>query len=174
MEENKIKTSSFAVTYGLILGAVSVAFGLMLYSVDLHYKGGMMVGLVSMALTLIAIVFGIYQFKKANNTYMSFAQGLKVGVGIALIGGIVGIIFNLLMANVIDPDLMEKALEFQKSELLTNTKLTSEQVDAQLEMGKKFSTPTMQVLFGLLFSIVIGFVFSLIPALAMKKEEILN
>ncbi|WP_298503144.1 DUF4199 domain-containing protein [uncultured Maribacter sp.] len=174
MEENKIKTSSFALTYGLILGAVSVIFALMLYSADLHYKGGMMVGIISMVLTLAAIIIGMLQFKKANNTYMTFGQGLKVGVGIALIGGIIGILFNLLMVSVIDPDMMDKALEFQKSELMANTKLTSEQIDSQLEMGKKFSTPTMQILFGLLFSIVIGFVFSLIPALAMKKEEILN
>lgn len=174
MEEKKIKTGSFALTYGLILGAVSVIFALMLYSVDLHYKGGVMVGVVSIAITLILIVLGIYQFKKANNGFLTFGQGLKVGVGISLIGGIVGIIFNLLMSNVIDPDMMTKALEFQKGELLANTKMTPEQVENQLEMGKKFSTPTMQVLFGLLFSIVLGFVFSLIPALALKKEEILN
>jgi len=174
MEENKIKSSSFALTYGVLLGLISVAFGLMLYSVDLHFKGGMAVGLVSMALTLIAIVVGMYQFKKANQTFMTFVQGLKVGVGIALIGGVIGILFNLLMANVIDPDMMTKALEFQRSELLANTKLTPEQIESQLEYGKKFSSPSMQVAFGLLFSIVLGFVFSLIPALAMKKEEFVN
>ncbi len=174
MEKNKIKTGSFALNYGAILGAISVVFGLMLFSADQHYRGGMLVGLVSMSITLILIVFGIYQFKKANNGFLTFGQGLKVGVGISLIGGIIGIIFNLLMANVIDPDMMDKALEFQKSELLASKKMTLEQIENQLEIGKKFSTPTMQVLFGLLFSIVLGFVFSLIPALALKKEEVLN
>ncbi|WP_299432340.1 DUF4199 domain-containing protein [uncultured Maribacter sp.] len=174
MEEKKIKTGSFALTYGLILGAVSVIFALMLYSMDMHYQGGLPVMIVSLALTLIAIILGMYQFKKANRGYMTFGQGLKVGVGICLIGGIIGIVFNQLMANIIDPDMMEKAMAFQKEQLLATTKMTEEQIDAQMEMGKKMGTPMMQVLIGLVFSVFIGFIFSLIPALALKKEEILN
>ena len=174
MEENKIKTGSFALTYGLILGAVSVIFALMLYSMDMHYQGGVPVMVISLTLTLAAIIIGMIQFKKANKGFMSFGQGLKIGVGICLVGGIIGVAFNQLMANVIDPEMMNKAMAFQKEQLLATTKMTMEQVDAQMELGKKMGTPMIQILVGLLFSIIIGFVFSLIPALVMKKEEILN
>ena len=170
MEENKPKTGKIALTYGLILGAISVVFMLMLYSLDMHYQGGPMVMGVSIVITIAVIVIGMIQFKKANNGFMSFGQGLKVGVGIGLIGGIIGIIFNQVMSGLIDPQMMEKAMEYQRGMLLGTTKMTPEQVDAQMEMAKKFSTPSMQVVFGLVYSVVASFLFSLIHALLLKKS----
>lgn len=174
MEENQPKTGKFALTYGLILGVISVIYAFMLYSMDMHYQGGMAVFLISIGLSLAALIIAMIQFKKANNGFMSFAQALKVGVGVCLVGGIIGIIFNQLMSNVIDPEMMSKAMEYQRNELMESTALTTEQIDAQLEMGAKFQTPLMQVLIGLIFSIVLGFILSLIPALVLKKQEVLD
>lgn len=171
MEENKPKTGKIALTYGLILAAISIIFMLMLYSLDMHYQGGTMVMGVSIVITIAVIVIGMIQFKKANNGFMSFGQGLKVGVGIGLIGGIIGIIFNQIMVGVIDPQMMEKAMEYQRGMLLETTKMTTEQVDAQMEMAKKFSTPSMQIVFGLIYSVVASFLLSLIPALILKRSE---
>jgi hypothetical protein len=171
MEENKPKTGKIALTYGLILGAISVIFMLMLYSLDMHYQGGPMVMGVSIVITIAVIVIGMIQFKKANNGFISFGQGLKVGVGIGLIGGIIGIIFNQVMSGLIDPQMMEKAMEYQRGMLLETTKMTPEQVDTQMEMAKKFSTPSMQVVFGLVYSVVGSFLYSLIPALLLKRSE---
>lgn len=171
MEENKPKTGKIALTYGLILAAISIIFMLMLYSLDMHYQGGTMVMGVSIVITIAVIVIGMIQFKKANNGFMSFGQGLKVGVGIGLIGGIIGIIFNQIMVGVIDPQMMEKAMEYQRGMLLETTKMTTEQVDAQMEMTKKFSTPSMMIVFGLIYSVVASFLLSLIPALILKRSE---
>ena len=174
MEENQPKTGKFALQYGLLLGGVGIVFALMLYSLDMHYQGGIMVMVVSILITLAAIVIGLLQFRKANNGLMTFGQGLKLGVGICLIVGIIGILFNQVMANVIDPEMINKAMDYQKAQLLETTKMTPSQVDERMEMGKKFSTPTMQIAFGLLYVVVSGFLFSLIPALVLKKTENLN
>lgn len=174
MEENQPKTGKFALTYGLILGGVSVIFAFMLYTADMHYQGGIPIMLISIALMLAAVLFAMLQFKKANNGFMSFGQALKIGVGVCLVGGIIGIIFNQLMANVIDPEMMTKAMEYQKGQLMETTSLTPEQIDGQLEMQKKFTTPSMQIIFGLIFTIIIGFLVSLIPALVLKKQENLD
>ncbi len=174
MEENQANTGKFALTYGLLLGGISIVFALMLFSADLHYQGGLMVGLVSITIMIGVIVFGMIQYRSANGGFMSLPQAMKVGIGIALVGGIIGILFNLLMANVIDPDMMSKAAEYQKVTLAETTKMTTEQIDAQIEMGKKFSTPGMQFAFGLLFSLVLGLIFSLISGLILKRTENLN
>jgi len=174
MEENQPKTGKFALTYGGILGAIGIVFALMLYSLDMHYQQTMPVIIVSILLTIAGLVIGMIQFKKANNGFMSFGQGLKVGVGICLIAGIIGILFNQLMANVIDPDMMTKAVAFQKEQLLESSSMTPDQIDTQLEAQQKFMTPSMQIVFGLLYVIVSGFIFSLIPALVLKKTENLN
>ena len=171
MEENKPKTGKYALNYGLLLGGVGIIFAFMLYTADMHYQGGIAVMLISLALTTAGIVLAMIQFRKANGGFMSFSQALKVGVGVSLIAGIIGIIFNQIMANVIDPDMMAKAMEMQRNQLMETTSMTPEQIDAQMEMGKKFSTPTMQVVFGLVFSLFIGFVISLISGLILKKQE---
>tara|TARA_R100001369_G_scaffold92912_1_gene141388 strand:- start:9299 stop:9823 length:525 start_codon:yes stop_codon:yes gene_type:complete len=171
MEENQPKTGKYALTYGLILGAISVAFLLMLYSLDMHYQGGPMVMGVSLLITIAVIAIGMMQFKKDNKGFMSFGEGLKIGVGIGLIAGIIGIIFNQILAGVIDPEMMNKAMEYQKGLLMETTKMTPEQIDAQMEGAKKFTTPSMQIVFGLVYSVVASLLLSLIPALILKKKE---
>ncbi len=170
MEENKPNTGKFALNYGALLGGISVVFTLMLYSLDMHYQGGGMVIGVTVLLSIAVVVLGMIQFKKANNGFMSFGQGLKVGVGISLVAGIIGIAMNQLMQGVIDPEMINKAIEFQKGTLI-EAGMTNDQIEANLEMGKSFRTPAMQILFGLLFSVVFGFLYSLIPALILKKTE---
>jgi DNA-binding transcriptional regulator of glucitol operon len=161
MEEDKPNTGKTALNFGLILGGISIVFAMMLYSLDMHYQGGMLVLGVSVILMIAVIVLGMLQFKKANNGFMTLGQGLKVGLGIAIVGGVMGILFNQVMAGIIDPEMMEKAMEYQKGVLM----------ETQLEMGKKFSTPSMQIVFGLVYSLVAGFIFSLIAALILKKQE---
>ncbi|MCK0145445.1 DUF4199 domain-containing protein [Arenibacter sp. F26102] len=171
MEETKPKTGKYALTYGLILGAISVVFILMLYSLDMHYQGGPLVMGVSLLITLAVIIIGMMQFKKDNKGFMTFGEGLKIGVGIGLVAGIIGIIFNQILAGVIDPEMMDKAMEYQKGMLMETTKMTPEQIDAQMEMGKKFTTPSMQIVFGLIYSVVASLLLSLIPALILKRQE---
>ncbi|UGU15563.1 DUF4199 domain-containing protein [Sinomicrobium kalidii] len=171
MEENQQpKTGKFALTYGLILGAISVVLGIILYSMDMHYQGGMSVLIVSIVIMLGCIIFGLVQFKKANNGYMSFAQGMKVGVGICLVGGIISMLYQLLLANVIDPDMASKQIELARAQM-QDKGMNQEQIDAQLEMAKKFSSPLIQAAFGLIGSIFFGFVLSLIPVMALKKNN---
>jgi hypothetical protein len=62
-------------------------------------------------------------------------------------------------------------MEYQRGLLMETTKMTPEQIDAQMEMGKKFSTPSMQIVFGLIYSIVASLLLSLIPALILKRKE---
>ncbi len=174
MEENQPKTGKFALTYGLLLGAASAIFTFMLYTMDMHYQNEWPVIVISIAISLTALIVGMIQFKKANNGFMSFGQALKVGVGVSLIGGVIAIIFSLILSNFIDPEMVNKSMEFQKTKLMDSTALKVEQIEDQLEMQRKFTTPAMQILFGLLTSIVSGFIFSLIPALVLKKQEVLD
>lgn len=171
MEENQPKTGKFALNFGLLLGGISVIFTFILYTMDMHYQGGVSVLVVSLVLSLAAIILGLTQFKKANNGFMSFGQALKIGVGICLIGGIVSILFNQIIVNVIDPDTMTKAMDYARAQLQETTNMTTDQIDQQLEMQQKFSTPVMQIAFGLLFSLFFGFVLTLIPALVLKKSQ---
>ena len=171
MENQKPKTGKFALNYGLILGVLFIILTCALFAMDMHYKGGMSVLLVSLLLMLGVIIYALMQFKKANGGFLSFGEGLKVGMGLCLVGGIISILFNLILSNVIDPEMMTKQLEYGRMQM-EEAGIAQEQIEAQIEMSEKFPGPGMQVTFGLIFIIFTGFVLSLIPTLIMKNEEI--
>lgn len=169
--ETSLPTRSFMLTYGAILGALSVIFSFMLYTMDMHYQGGTMVTIVSVVLSTALYAVGMYQYRSANSGFMTFWQGIKLGVGIALIGGVIVVLFNLILTRIIDPETMTKATNFQREQLIENTELTIEQIDAQLSAMQKFQTPAIQAAFGLLFSVIFGFILSLLPAALLRKSE---
>ena len=165
-----VKSSSFMLLYGAILGALSAVFSFMLYTMDLHYQGGTMVTVVSVVLSTALYAIAMYQYRKANADVMSFWQAVKIGVGVAVISGIIVVLFNLILTLVIYPETMTKAVNFQREQLIENTELPIEQIDAQIEMMQKFQTPAIQAAFGLLFSVIFGFLLSLIPAAILKRS----
>jgi hypothetical protein len=167
-----VKTSSFMLLYGAILGVLSAIFSFMLYTMDMHYQGGAFVTIVSIILSTALYAVAMYQFRNANNNLMSFWQGVKIGVGVAVISGIIVILFNILLTKVIDPDTMTKAMNFQREQLIESTEMTIEQIDAQLEMMQQFQTPAIQAAFGLLFSVIFGFILSLLPAAFLRRYEL--
>ncbi|MEL4307649.1 DUF4199 domain-containing protein [Joostella sp. CR20] len=170
MENTQPTTGKFALRYGLLLGGVSIAFGLMLYFMDMHYQQTMSIFVVSIVIMLAVILLALYQFKKENGGYMTFGEALKIGIGLCLIGGIISMLFQLLLSNVIDPDMLDKQLNLARAKMVEYG-MTPEQIESQIEVSKKFSGPLIQAAFGLIGSIFFGFVLTLIPALVMKQTK---
>jgi len=165
-----IKTRSFSLKYGLILGLVSVVFGVMLFTMDLHYQRSTANTIISIAFIIAVIILAIYQFKKENGSYISLSQALKIGLGVAVIAGIIAIIYTAILLNVLDPEFMDKSFEYAKPALLEqNPNLTEEQLEQNKEIQKNFAWITYPVI--LIFNLFVGFVVSLIVGLIMKKSK---
>lgn len=170
MEENQPKTGKFALNFGLLFGLISVVFGVMLYSMDLHYERGMAVQGISFLLMAAAIILGIFQFRNANGGFLSLSEALKIGAGVALIGGIIGIIYFFMLSNYLEPDYMDKMYEIGKQQAMAdNPKLTEEQIDQGIEMQKSMSWLFYPI--GLIINILAGLFFGLIGGLILKKQK---
>ena len=111
MENNPPKTGKFSLNYGLILGGLGVVFGLMLYFQDAHTAQNTISQVISIVLMVAVIFWGITNFKKANGGYLKIGQALKLGAGIALIAGIISVLYALFLANVLDPDFANKVID---------------------------------------------------------------
>ena len=87
-----------------------------------------------------------------------------------LIGGIIGLIYTYIFMTFIEPNFMSNMMELQQQKMLeTRPNMTDEQVEAAMGMAKKFSGFWVIAIAGLLWSVFIGFVISLITGLIMKK-----
>lgn len=169
MEENQPKTGKFALNFGLILGAISLVFGIMLYTMDMHYQRNTAVSIVGIAITIVVLFFAINQFKKNNNGFLTISEALKIGVGAALIAAIIGVIYQYALANFIDPDFINKAIDAQMGEAIAKGDMTPEQAEQGKEMGKKFFWIGYPVY--VVISVFLGFIISLIIGLILKKQK---
>ena len=170
MEENKLKTRKYSLQFGLIAGLVGVIFGVMLFTMDMHYERSFAIQAVQFGILAVFIVIAIIQFKKANGGFLKLGQAVKLGAGVGLIAAIIGTIYFLVLSNVIEPDYMAKASEIAKVEAFeSNPKLTQEQWDQGMEMQEKFFSVFLAV--GVIFSALFGLIVGLITGLITKKEQ---
>ena len=171
MEGKQLKIGKYALQWGLISGIIGIIFSLMLFFQKMHYEQSTATTVIGISILFAVIAFGINQYKKDNDGFLKLAQALKLGTGIALISGVVGLVYYFLLTNdIIEAGYMEKAMELAKTKAFNdNPSLTQEQWDQGLEMQENFKW--LAYPFILIFNAIIGFVAGLIFGLIMKKEE---
>ena len=169
METNPATTGKISLKFGLILGAIGVVFGLMLYSMDAHTTQSPGMQILNIVISLSVIVWAIISFKKANGGQLSVGQAVKIGAGTALIGAIISVLYTLLLSNVIDPDFTTKVMENRMAQAVAEGNIEASQVPQSIEMGKKFFWVGYPVI--LIISIVFGLVVGLIGGLIFKSSD---
>ena len=160
------------ITYGIILGSISVVFQLMLFLLDMHYKNDSTAGIVALLITSGVLVYSFIVFKKNNEGYMTLSEALKIGLGVSLISAIIGIIYTQLLVNVLDPDTMQKSLELSIDNMRAqNPEIPQEALETARSIQEKMSSPLIFSAVQIIFSLFFGFIISLIGGLIVKKSR---
>jgi hypothetical protein len=168
--ENQVNSKSIIINNGLTLGVASIILGLVLYATGNHLEPHWSSSVISAALFIGLIVLGTKKFKEANGGFMSWGQGVKVGVGISIVAGLIVIIYNFIFMNYIEPDFMNQMTELQNQKLLDGG-MSEEQIEAANEMGKAFQSPGIMAAMGIIGYAIGGFIVSAITSAIMKKSE---
>lgn len=169
MEENQPKTGKYSLNFGLILGLISVVFGIMLYTMDAHTSQDPANTVISIVIMVAVIIWGIISFRKANSGFLSLGEAAKLGAGIALVAGIIGVIYTMVMANVIDTDFALKIAEVQKAKAETDGVMTPEQIQQQYDGTINYFWISYPII--LVFNIIAGLVVGVIGGLILKKAK---
>lgn len=169
--ENQPKIGKYALKFGLISGVIGLVFNLMLFFQKMHYENSTIGAVIGISILFAVVAFGINQYKKDSEGFLKLGNALKLGTGIALVSGVIGLIwYFLLSSDIIEPGYMEKAVELAKEKQFEkNPQMTQEQWDQGMAMQEKFRW--MAYPFILIFNAILGFVAGLIFGLIMKKDQ---
>ena len=172
MENKKNITAKTALNFGLLLGGINVVYGLMLYILDMHYQQETATSMIGYALLIGIIIWGIIKFKKSNDGYIGLSEALKTGVGTALVSAIIICIYTIVMIQYLDPEFLDKSMEYQKQKILQeNPEISLESVNKMFDMQKEFSGPFIISGFIIILNLFFGFILSLIVGLIVKKSK---
>lgn len=172
METKKGSVKKVAMQYGLILGIVSILLSVIVYVMGQAYEQPWWQSLLSFALMLGCIVYAIKAFRGENGGFLSLGEALKVGLAVALIAGIIGMIFNYIFITVIEPDFALNILDKARENMLEqNPNMTEEQMEFGMSMAEKMTSPIVMSAMAIIGSLFFGFIISLIAGLIMKVNK---
>lgn len=170
MKPEQVKVLKFGINYGLITGAISVLYTILLVSMNLLYDQSLTKALTGFALLIIPIVLTIVLFKKQNNNSLTVGQALTIGVITAFISALVTIVFTIILTNFLIPEFWDKSAELNRITILKQTpNITPEQLNDQIAMKRKLAWITYP--FIIIFNLAIGFITSLLAGIKLKTTE---
>ena len=172
METKNASVKSIALSYGALLGVVSVLLSVIAYVMNVHLERPWWLTVLSLAAMLLFIVYAVKTFKKDNEGFLSLGEAIKVGLAVALISGIISVIYNYVFMTFIEPDFVSQMMEISEQRMMeSNPNMTQEQKEVALSMSEKFMSPAIMTAIGIIVSLFLGFIISLIAGLVMKQER---
>ena len=155
--------------YGVICGLVYIIVGLIGILAGIN-SGGSSLAYVLLAVMIGATFYVIYLGCKeyrdeVNGGALTIGDGVKLGLFIAFIAGIMGALFNLLYNNVIDPEMMETQMEAARDQL-EERGMDDASIDTAMKISKIMQSPAVTILWTSLWGLVKG----LIAAAILKKD----
>jgi ABC-type antimicrobial peptide transport system permease subunit len=118
------------------------------------------------------LVYAFIHYKKQNEGFLSLSEALKIGLGISLISALFGVIYSLILTNVLDPNTINKTIDFAFEKMRSeNHEMTKDQIDMARGIAEKMSTPLISSAVQIIGALFIGFIVSLIGGLIVKKSR---
>ncbi len=172
--ENQINAKQTIINYGLLLGVASILLSVGVYASGMDLmKQPFWIKALSYIIFIAAIVMGIKKYRDLNNNFLSLGQAMKVGVGIALIGGLISAIYTYLFFSVIEPDMMNQIMVVAEEKMLEqNPDMSDDQIETALGFSKIFMSPFAMSTMAIIGSLFMGAIISLIGGLILKKEDV--
>mgnify|MGYP000002540648 FL=1 len=167
-----IDIKKYMLEYGTWTGVTLISFAIMLFFLGAHYENSTSTQIINALIQFSGITIACLAFKKANSNTITWGETRKIGTGISLIIAILSIVYTLLLTNFLEPDFMNKVLEIsyydtmeKNPEFLANMSL-SEFIDVSMPWTY------LTYPFILFFSVLFGFVYSVILGLFIKSKNV--
>ncbi|MFC4635604.1 DUF4199 domain-containing protein [Dokdonia ponticola] len=172
MEQIKGSAKKIMINYGLLLGVISVLLNVILYATNNHIQPHWSVNLIGFLIFIIVMVTALKSFKKDNGGFMKLGEAIKIGLGVALISTLIGVVYTYVLVNFLEPTYFEQLMSIQRDTMIeSNPNMTQEQIDQSMGIAEKFSGAGIIITFQIIGGLFFGFIISLIAGLVLKKDN---
>jgi hypothetical protein len=169
MEKKNTSVFYNGLIWGLILGFAGIIYSVILYMADLNLNQSL--SYAGILITVIVLILGIRSFRDTiRDGILPFGPAFGFGMVTIIVSSVIGIIYAYILWTVIDPDILDKMKDMQMEKLLERG-LPDDAVEQAMGVTSKFMQPWLMAIMGLVSSIFMGTIVSLIIAAIFKRDE---
>jgi preprotein translocase subunit YajC len=170
MEHEKPSIKPIAYTYGVYLALLTIA-GIVILFV-LNEQQNWIISLISFLITIVVYYYGISKYKKENANVLSLKDALKVGMGMAVISGVIAAIYAVIHYGIVAPEFVDGIKEKAMDDMMSqNPNMEGEALEMGTKMIDMFTSKFFMATMFLISSLLFGFIISLITGAIMKNDK---
>ena len=167
--ETSPELGTYNYRFGAIAAGIGILFSIMLFSMDMTYNQSSVIQTINILIPASLSIMAILTFKKDNVGLLSLKQAIKLGVGVFLVAGIVGLTYFTIFINFIEPDFIANTAALQADALREAQPTMDEDIiEMQQTNTEKFFYVSYP--FILIINVFIGLIVGLITGLFTKKS----
>jgi len=177
MENQEVEsgTNQHSVKWGAILGLISIIITLIVYLIDITLLAKSAVGIIIFVIYLAALIYAGRDYRSKLGGYMSFGKAFTHAFVVLVIAGFIGMVFNYLLFNFIDPDIVPILVEAQMENAMKAMEAfggagNTEMMDGMADGIKESYTLKGQAM-GFLWSLIVYAIGALIVGAINKKKN---
>jgi len=165
------KKSTFwksAMVYGLYIGIVLTLFSVILYVTGQSTNKAL--GWISFPLYAVCIVLAQIHYRDNElKGVISYGEAVGFAAAAMLFSGIISALYMIILYSFIDPGLIDQMKALQEEAMLQKG-MPEDQIETAMSFSAKMYTPAWLSIMGLLGSVLIGTIISLVSSIFVKKQ----
>ena len=164
-------------THGLGISIGGAVLTLILYFLGFHdlekFKTGQTIAMwAGYTIIIIGLILGMKAVREASpDRSLSYGRAVGTGALITVFAGLFSAVFMLLYGLVINPEYHETLHQFQVQQM-EEKGMASDQIEAAAPMMRFFTGPIFIALATVIFSPIMGTLFSLVIAIFLKRPPV--
>ena len=160
---------NIAMNYGVILGVVIVIVSLLFYMMG--ETTNKLQSWLNYVIMIAAIYIGVKHHRDNDlNGYISYGAALGTGTLIILVAAIMLGVYMFVFTKIIDPDFIQYILDKAESDMEDQGQ-TQKQIKIAMKYTAMMMTPFWIAIMSSIGTIFMGFIFSLITGIFLKKKD---
>ncbi len=156
---------------GLFTGAVMVIYALFVQWTQQHTHQAV-TSLVYM-IQGIGIYYAFSEFKRSNGGFMMYRQGIRIGLWLSLISGLIVGIYYYIDTKYNGNQMLQQMLVVQRQALEKNH-TPSKQIEESMAIMKTVAKPPLLILAAIISNLFTGFLLSMVLSSFMQKKPVEN